>query len=166
MAVVSRSANLKVRASKARTAGASRPAKQSKGSQIVGAGIAATTLAMTLGANAATIKLGGDNGELAFVPATVTVKAGEKIEFVNNAGFPHNVVFDEDGVPVRSAPEKTRGRTRAARTGAHRRRTRRPSGALQVTMTDGRHRRGARSIHAGRRERRQDLARGLPEREG
>ena len=104
MAVVSRSANLKVRASKARTAGASRPAKQSKGSQIVGAGIAATTLAMTLGANAATIKLGGDNGELAFVPATVTVKAGEKIEFVNNAGFPHNVVFDEDGVPVRSAP--------------------------------------------------------------
>ena len=67
----------------------------------MGAGIAATTLAMTLGANAATIKLGGDNGELAFVPSTTTVKAGEKIDFVNNAGFPHNVVFDEDGIPVR-----------------------------------------------------------------
>lgn len=102
MAVLSRSANLKVRATKARASGASRPAKQgSKGSQLVGAGIAATTLAMTLGANAATIKLGGDNGELAFVPSTTTVKAGEKIDFVNNAGFPHNVVFDEDGIPVR-----------------------------------------------------------------
>lgn len=39
-------------------------------------------------------------GSLVFEPATVTVKAGETIKFVNNAGFPHNVVFDEDTVPV------------------------------------------------------------------
>ena len=75
------------------------PAKQ----QAVGASIAAMTLAVSMGAaNAATIKLGGDNGELAFVPNSITVKSGEKIDFVNNAGFPHNVVFDEDGIPVSS----------------------------------------------------------------
>ena len=39
-------------------------------------------------------------GALAFEPANVTIKSGESIKFVNNAGFPHNVVFDEDAVPV------------------------------------------------------------------
>ena len=37
---------------------------------------------------------------MAFEPATLTVKAGEAITFKNNAGFPHNVVFDEDAVPA------------------------------------------------------------------
>ena len=32
-------------------------------------------------------------------PSSVTVKAGETVEFVNNKAFPHNVVFDEDAVP-------------------------------------------------------------------
>ena len=68
-------------------------------SRIAGASVAAATLAVAVGANAATIKLGGDNGELAFVPGTTTVNKGEKIDFVNNAGFPHNIVFDEDGIP-------------------------------------------------------------------
>lgn len=82
-----------------------KPAKQSRHAaptkQTVGAGVAAMTLAVSMGAaNAATIKLGGDNGELAFVPNSITVKTGEKVDFVNNAGFPHNVVFDEDGIPV------------------------------------------------------------------
>jgi len=62
--------------------------------------IAATTLAMSSPAFAATIKLGGDNGELGFFPPSITVKAGETIEFVNNKAFPHNVVFDEDNVPA------------------------------------------------------------------
>mmetsp|Transcript_1912 Transcript_1912/g.2127 ORF Transcript_1912/g.2127 Transcript_1912/m.2127 type:complete len:159 (-) Transcript_1912:120-596(-) len=57
------------------------------------------TLALTASANAATIKLGSDAGELVFVPNSVTVKAGETITFQNNRGFPHNVVFDEDNVP-------------------------------------------------------------------
>lgn len=39
-------------------------------------------------------------GSLVFEPNSVTVKAGEAITFTNNAGFPHNVVFDEDEVPV------------------------------------------------------------------
>jgi plastocyanin len=60
------------------------------------------TLGLTLAANAATVKLGGDDGSLAFVPDKLTVSSGEAIDFVNNAGFPHNIVFDEDAVPVRS----------------------------------------------------------------
>jgi plastocyanin len=30
----------------------------------------------------------------------VTVSSGETITWVNNAGFPHNIVFDEDEVPA------------------------------------------------------------------
>jgi plastocyanin len=48
---------------------------------------------------AITILLGSDNGELAFVPNSFSVAAGETIEFKNNAAFPHNVVFDEDEIP-------------------------------------------------------------------
>jgi len=43
--------------------------------------------------------LGADDGGLAFVPSTVTIKAGESVTWVNNKSFPHNVVFDEDNVP-------------------------------------------------------------------
>lgn len=70
-----------------------------KAATVAIAGVAAVAISMP--ADAATIKLGGDDGSLAFVPSAVTVKAGETIEFVNNAGFPHNIVFDEDEVPVR-----------------------------------------------------------------
>ena len=116
---------------------------------------------LTFSANAATVKLGGDGGELNFVPATVTIAKGESVTWcapsrtterparaatgvpalappvrlrpaistlfpsrqpglrssgshtrtayapntplecrVNNKGFPHNVVFDEDAVPA------------------------------------------------------------------
>merc|ERR1711985_32801 len=47
----------------------------------------------------ATVLLGSDAGALVFVPESVTVKAGESVEFKNNVGFPHNIVFDEDAVP-------------------------------------------------------------------
>ena len=123
-----------------------------------GAGIA--TLALTLSANAVTVKLGADGGEafalapparrrvggaptlphrghpsagrrgggrgpvggrrlggadsaslahpppagaLVFEPNTITVAAGSPITFKNNAGFPHNIVFDADNVPVSDA---------------------------------------------------------------
>lgn len=35
-----------------------------------------------------------------FDPATTTIAKGESVTFVNNAGFPHNIVFDEDAVPA------------------------------------------------------------------
>merc|ERR1712087_790901 len=50
-------------------------------------------------AHASIVKLGSDAGGLVFVPDSVTIKAGESVQFTNNAGFPHNVVFDEDAVP-------------------------------------------------------------------
>jgi len=49
--------------------------------------------------NAAQVLLGSDSGGLVFVPDTLTIKAGETVEWKNNAGFPHNIVFDEDNVP-------------------------------------------------------------------
>ena len=66
--------------------------------QVAAAGAASLLLAAN--ANAATIKLGSDSGELVFSPNSITVAKGEKVEFVNNRGFPHNVVFDEDNIPA------------------------------------------------------------------
>lgn len=43
-------------------------------------------------------------GALVFDPANITIAKGESVTFVNNAGFPHNVVFDEDDVPVSPPP--------------------------------------------------------------
>jgi plastocyanin len=34
-------------------------------------------------------------GALVFDPATITIAKGETITWTNNAGFPHNIVFDE-----------------------------------------------------------------------
>ncbi|KAK1273832.1 hypothetical protein QJS04_geneDACA009680 [Acorus gramineus] len=68
------------------------------------AGVAAVAVAASavLASNALAVEvlLGGSDGSLAFVPSEITVAAGEEIVFKNNAGFPHNVVFDEDEVPA------------------------------------------------------------------
>jgi len=48
----------------------------------------------------AQVLLGSNEGGLMFVPDSLTIKAGETVTFKNNAGFPHNVVFDEDNVPA------------------------------------------------------------------
>ncbi|XVE94484.1 hypothetical protein REPUB_Repub02eG0013000 [Reevesia pubescens] len=66
-----------------------------------GVAVAATAASAILASNAlaAEVKLGGDDGSLAFVPSELSVSSGEKIVFKNNAGFPHNVVFDEDEIP-------------------------------------------------------------------
>ena len=45
------------------------------------------------------VKMGGDDGSLVFSPSSLSVAAGETVTFKNNAGFPYNVVFDEDAVP-------------------------------------------------------------------
>ncbi len=58
------------------------------------------TLGLALSANAANVKLGAAGGALVFEPAEVTIKSGETVTWTNNIGFPHNVVFDEDNIPV------------------------------------------------------------------
>lgn len=67
----------------------------------VGVAVAATAASAILASNAMALEilLGGSDGSLAFVPNDFSVSAGEKIVFKNNAGFPHNVVFDEDAIP-------------------------------------------------------------------
>ena len=67
----------------------------------VGVAVVATAASAVLASNAMAVEvlLGGDDGSLAFVPSSFSVSAGEKIVFKNNAGFPHNVVFDEDEIP-------------------------------------------------------------------
>jgi plastocyanin len=69
---------------------------QNAGKALVAAGAA---LMIASPVNAAVVKMGGDDGALAFVPKNLSVSSGEAIVFKNNAGFPHNVVFDEDEVP-------------------------------------------------------------------
>ena len=64
------------------------------------AGVGIASLGLALSANAASVKLGAAGGALVFDPAEVTIKSGETVTWTNNIGFPHNVVFDEDGIPV------------------------------------------------------------------
>lgn len=43
-----------------------------------------------------TVKMGADNGMLAFEPATVTIKAGDTVKWMNNKLPPHNIMFEGD----------------------------------------------------------------------
>lgn len=42
-----------------------------------------------------TVKMGADNGMLAFEPSSVTISAGDTVKWVNNKLAPHNVVFEK-----------------------------------------------------------------------
>ncbi|EKQ69687.1 plastocyanin [Leptolyngbyaceae cyanobacterium JSC-12] len=46
-----------------------------------------------------TVKMGADNGMLAFEPSKLTVKPGDTVKWVINKVPPHNVVFDVSSVP-------------------------------------------------------------------
>jgi plastocyanin len=50
-----------------------------------------------------TIKMGSDSGNLVFQPATLTVKHGDVIQWVNNKLPPHNVMFDTSKAPAENA---------------------------------------------------------------
>ena len=67
----------------------------------VGVVVAATAASAILASSAMAkeVLLGSSDGGLVFEPSDFSVSAGEKIVFKNNAGFPHNVVFDEDEIP-------------------------------------------------------------------
>lgn len=56
---------------------------------------------LPVNAEAYTIKMGSDNGMLAFEPKNIIVKAGDTVTWVNNKVYPHNFVFD----PSKTAPE-------------------------------------------------------------
>jgi plastocyanin len=63
----------------------------------------ATSLAIVTPAASAetyTVKMGSDSGNLVFQPATVTVKHGDVVQWVNNKLPPHNVMFDAKKVPA------------------------------------------------------------------
>lgn len=64
------------------------------------AAAAAASAMLASNALAVDVKLGGDDGSLSFLPGEFEVASGEKITFINNAGFPHNVVFDDENVPA------------------------------------------------------------------
>jgi plastocyanin len=65
----------------------------------VAAVAAAASIALAGNAMAIEVLLGGGDGSLAFIPNDFSIAKGEKIVFKNNAGYPHNVVFDEDEIP-------------------------------------------------------------------
>uniref|UniRef100_A0A7N0U3N3 Plastocyanin n=1 Tax=Kalanchoe fedtschenkoi TaxID=63787 RepID=A0A7N0U3N3_KALFE len=68
----------------------------------LGVAVAAAAASAVLASNAMAMEvlLGSDDGGLNFIPSEFSVAPGEKIVFKNNAGFPHNIVFDEDEVPA------------------------------------------------------------------
>lgn len=45
-----------------------------------------------------TVKMGSDNGQLKFIPETLTIKPGDTVKWVNNKLAPHNAVFDSSKV--------------------------------------------------------------------
>lgn len=53
-------------------------------------------------ADTVTVKMGADNGMLAFDPANVTIKAGDTVKWVNNKLPPHNIVFEDKGLAAKS----------------------------------------------------------------
>jgi plastocyanin len=71
------------------------------------AGLAlATVNAPGFAAEAKSVKMGSDNGQLVFVPDSIKICKGDTVTWVNNKGGPHNVVFDEEAIPAGVDQEK------------------------------------------------------------
>lgn len=45
------------------------------------------------------VKAGADNGELVFDPPAIDICKGDSVEWINNKGGPHNIIFDDEFVP-------------------------------------------------------------------
>merc|ERR1719463_446373 len=71
------------------------------------AGLALTQVnAPGFAAATASVKMGSDSGQLVFVPDEVKICKGDTVTWTNNKGGPHNVVFEEDGVPSGVSADK------------------------------------------------------------
>jgi plastocyanin len=70
-----------------------------------GAGAAATGTAAPITGKTVTVNMIGDAKGYRFEPATITLKVGDGIKFVNVAGGPHNVTFFSDSIPAGSATQ-------------------------------------------------------------
>jgi plastocyanin len=74
--------------------------------QVATASALAATIAAAPALAGPTVKLGSDSGQLVFDPAEVTVSVGDTVTWVNNKGYPHNVIFDEEAIPSGVDAEK------------------------------------------------------------
>lgn len=82
-----------------------------RGAMARAAGLAAGVLASTVNAPAyaaetKSVKMGTDSGQLKFEPEKISICKGDSVKWINNKGGPHNVVFDEDGIPDGVEQEK------------------------------------------------------------
>jgi plastocyanin len=67
--------------------------------------LVAGTLLMAVAPAAAdtvTVKMGADNGMLAFEPSSVTIKKGDTVKWVNNKLPPHNIMFEDKSLSDKS----------------------------------------------------------------
>ncbi|MCU0567608.1 MAG: plastocyanin [Oculatellaceae cyanobacterium Prado106] len=49
-----------------------------------------------------TVKMGADNGMLAFEPSTLTINKGDTVKWVNNKLPPHNIMFENKDMATKS----------------------------------------------------------------
>jgi len=64
------------------------------------AGVAVSSVAQpAYAAETKEVLMGTDSGGLKFVPEKIQICKGDSVKWKNNKGGPHNVVFDEDGIP-------------------------------------------------------------------
>jgi plastocyanin len=59
-----------------------------------------------------TVNMIGTSSGYKFDPASVTIKAGDEVKWVVVSGAPHNVSFDENGVPAGAVPVLQKAMTR------------------------------------------------------
>ncbi|HEX6537244.1 MAG TPA: plastocyanin/azurin family copper-binding protein [Gemmatimonadaceae bacterium] len=82
-------------AATAATASAAAPADSS-----AGAAATATAAAAPITGETHEVKMIGDEKGYRFEPANLTIKPGDGIKFIMVSGGPHNVAFDENGIPA------------------------------------------------------------------
>lgn len=78
----------------------SRRAAMSRAAGLAAGVAASTVMNPAYAAETKEVKMGSDSGLLAFVPQKITICKGDSVTWINNKGGPHNVVFDEDGIPA------------------------------------------------------------------